>query len=1090
MNKQNFNAITIPLKGSNLIEASAGTGKTYSITLLVLRLLLEKKVDIRQILMVTFTKAAVAEMEERIRKMVRNSYDYVNSSAKIDSSLAAIIDPHLHSDKENLRKTLRDAVIHLDELAIYTIHSFSQQMLTEFAFETGQLFGVQMLADQSELVNKSANKFWRENVTLISKELLQKLNENGFNRSNYLDIVRQGMRNADWVCSDEFTPNNTLEAYKNHQGNAELVASDFKHHVERNKDDLNERIEGDSRASKAFSKLMASDNSELLLLKFTTMVDRQYIQKKFSKECEFALNYLTHTDRAKEVLESCMHFIYGEAIRHMRQSVSEMKKKQMLISFDDLIKKLNSSLVTSSRLCEQIGQKFQAAFIDEFQDTDQSQFEIFNRIFGENHPIFYIGDPKQSIYTFRGADLDTYKKATHEVDFRYSMDTNFRSTAKYVDDCNVFFGVNESPFADPEIKYEQVTASEMIKDNIYREGELFEGIKPISSAKSDESLELTLDLVKDLLSSSYKIGDRPIKPSDIAVLVRGNEQSAKVKKHLKRGGIHAVNKDETKIFETDEAQAIYYILQAVILRSRGAIHRALIGPFTDLNQQSILFIDLDIERLKFNELSATLRDRGVYACLQLFKKIYEVQSYLLAPENPLGERSLSNFTQLAELLHQTEYRKRLKADELVQWMKRNMKSSGTDDAYIQRIESDKQSITISTIHSAKGLSYPIVIAPFLNLNARVTRGKPVYYKNPDGTERLFSLTQDEIVVNQALHEQEQENRRLLYVALTRAVYLTFVFDTQSIKNSFLHESIQNLQNQGQFQFIDVTAPTEWTRPNPSALLRTEDNSFSTSISTQWTVSSFSKISSPHASKTAAVAMASNDDYDQFVFEKMPRGPHLGNFLHDLFEHCDFAAESSWPTHLKQVARKHSQVFDEQLQTQYLQLIKSVCSANIPATNQFKLAEIISDKKLPELEFYYNFNQLNTKLLSKRFPKVSSEIHGTKKGVMNGFIDLFFEHNGMYYILDWKSNYLGSDMEFYKTEALDNAMTESNYHLQYLIYTLAVHRYLKAKIPDYNYSKHFGGVIYLFLRGARVGKPSGVYFHKPSLTDIEYLDSSL
>ena len=180
MEIKNFNASTVPLAGSNLIEASAGTGKTYSIAIMVLRLILEKKISIKEILMVTFTKAAVAELEERIRLFIRQAHKASVGNKISDTTIADLVELAIrNTSEEAVQQKLKDAVLFLDETSVLTIHSFCQQTLTEFAFETNQLFGSDTLKDMVSLIESEVNKFWRENITTMNVDLLGQLIQHG-----------------------------------------------------------------------------------------------------------------------------------------------------------------------------------------------------------------------------------------------------------------------------------------------------------------------------------------------------------------------------------------------------------------------------------------------------------------------------------------------------------------------------------------------------------------------------------------------------------------------------------------------------------------------------------------------------------------------------------------------------------------------------------------------------------------------------------------------------------------------------------------------------------------------------------------------
>ena len=191
-NFKDFNASSVPLAGSNLIEASAGTGKTYSIAILTLRLILENEIPIKEILMVTFTKAAVAELEERIRLFIRQAYKASRRDGIADGTIRALVERAMAaSGEEKVRTLLHEAVLFLDETSVLTIHSFCQQTLNEFAFETGQLFGAELVQDTAVMLQEEMNKFWRKHVTGIPVDMLRHLQQSGLSRASISAVVRE-----------------------------------------------------------------------------------------------------------------------------------------------------------------------------------------------------------------------------------------------------------------------------------------------------------------------------------------------------------------------------------------------------------------------------------------------------------------------------------------------------------------------------------------------------------------------------------------------------------------------------------------------------------------------------------------------------------------------------------------------------------------------------------------------------------------------------------------------------------------------------------------------------------------------------------
>jgi exodeoxyribonuclease V beta subunit len=380
-----------------------------------------------------------------------------------------------------------------------------------------------------------------------------------------------------------------------------------------------------------------------------------------------------------------------------------------------------------------------------------------------------------------------------------------------------------------------------------------------------------------------------------------------------------------------------------------------LGPFTKLTSLQIPYLDLEQEVAKFRFLQNLWEEKGSFESLQQFLSTYEVIAYLLEGENHNGERALSNVLQLIELVHQIEFRRAYNRDELIVWIKKSMDQRSNDDSYLQRIESDKQCVSISTIHSSKGLSYPIVFAPFLNLNPGITAGKLISYKNPHTKKRHFSLRHTEEEKEWTLKEQEQENRRLIYVALTRAVYKSFIFDNQRFASSFLHQNLSELQAKGKFAY---SSPSEFDAPKTSRIgveLRRQNVPFKGSVQSKWGVVSFSKLSPSGHYREIVDSDVDHEPYEQFVFQDLMKGPHLGNFLHDLFERTQFSKPDSWLYTLKRVGSMHPQIYKEEFESNYIAMIEHMVGSNIPAPGSFRLADIKNSSTLREMEFYFKIN---------------------------------------------------------------------------------------------------------------------------------------
>ena len=1088
--KEIFNVQTVKLESSNLIEASAGTGKTFSIAILVLRLIVEKNLDIKQILMVTFTKAAVAELEGRVREFIREAYRYSqNPLHKTDTLIQAIVDNGIKiSNKTIVIDRLKGASLFLDETSIFTIHSFCQKTLSEFAFETHQLFGTELLDNQTVIIEKATNKYWRKYISTLSVEKLELLHSIGLSKTGLTEVVSKALRGKKFIYKNNLAFD---EYFEKTFVKAELVKNlqkEFVDYFQNSEERKPLHIEKSGKYAKnAFFKL--SNKPEAFLEMLIKKREANYVSKAFPHLLEKALNYTNSQEELTENLQHLLYYLYGTAIKIVEEQIAKTKHRLSLMVFDDLIVNLHKAVKGEQEdlLKAELQKKYKAVFIDEFQDTDQLQYEIFDTLFGKSSILFYIGDPKQAIYSFRGADIDTYKKAAASTNEAFTMDKNFRSTPNLIQAMNSFFSLIENPFLDDKIKYEIVSNGKPTKE-LQLDGKAEKPLAYMTCSNKDEIAKQLALHILNLLQNNYTIEERKIIPSDIGVLVRSKNDGIKIKKALNKLGIPSVTIDDAKVLESSEAHSIFYLLKASLEPSRANINRALLSSLTSIDKQTLLSGDLETDIIHFKNIETEWRQNSVLGAISLFIKLYQVKSNLLGEHDKNGERILTNIFQIMELLHRKELENKLLPEELLNQFHNIIEGEDTQgDEYTQRIESDDDAVKIVTIHKSKGLSYNIVFAPFLDLQSKAKKEYTfLEYKN-DTKASCFSMYKTEEEIGLYEFQNEQENRRLLYVALTRAVYKNYIFHNtyHTGGRGTIMQFIKALNPSPYFEALKELPATDEKLPQVEIKEKKPAEIFKRTLARNWSVLSYSRLSDAHISFSAQEKDNWESPYDEFVFAKLPKGPVAGNFLHDLFENSDFTSDSFHKT-ITDISKKYSAIFDETELDNYNKLIEQVLNANY-APEGFKLSELTNSQKLPELEFYFNLSNFSTSKIQKISDLIDIESSKITQGMMYGFIDLFFEYKGKYYILDWKSNFLGNTQEDYSSDQLSLAMRGNNYHLQYLIYTIAVKRFLSLKLPNFSYEKHFGGVLYVFLRGCRENQSQSIFYTKPKEELIEALD---
>lgn len=1113
MNSKNtykdFDAATVALEGSNLIEASAGTGKTYSIAILVLRLVLEQQLSIKEVLMVTFTKAAVAELEERIRLFIRSAYKASTGIPIKDDNITKLV-----QQAADPQKVLKEAVLFLDETSVLTIHSFCQQTLNEFAFETDQLFGAEMLEDPQKLVEEEVQRFWRKHVTTLKVELLQQI----WSKDLMDNIVKASIEHlsgkkylsfddtADYTITeaeqDEWVKELVATAQKKEEATAAVLEYIITHTAR-----LKTLSESNGYAKK--SLLLLLDTPAGFLSEMLKKRTSAYIPKLYQDVLDLA-DEAEAAAEAHRAISNAIHIrLQCFAISEVAAGVQAFKQRNNLLGYDDMIGNLHKALVEKDNpaLITAMQHKYKAVFVDEFQDTDRQQFEIFDKAFGTNTILFYIGDPKQSIYAWRKADIFTYFKARDGVNNLYSMNRNYRSSAPLIKAMNKFFlptpDFDTFYFKGEEdvIDYKEVESPEKnTKGLFYKNNTPDVPITTFDLPNESQLIEAVGAQVALLLQPGvHRIENEAIRPSDIGILVRSRRQGMDVKSQLARKGIPAVTIDDAKVLQTEEAEYLLYLMEAMIDPDRSSINRALLSPFTGLTVAEILILDDEAALGLFSNYKNRWTQDGIYTAFMDFVADFDVRNILLQSEN--GERIMTNLFQLIELVHQAQSRKNLSMAELISWLKRGIDGMATDgDEYTMRVESDEEAVKIVTIHKSKGLEYKIVLAPFLDF-AEFKNVTLVSFRDPETGDYVAAEKSKLTEEQETWYKQqaEQENRRLLYVAITRAVYKCYIFRNTHYYVSTLKEFQKAITPDDILIKAEIEIPTVTGyryRENIPAPSRITDTPVHFSLREQhWRKMSYTMLAAKHEGTPRERALPQENEYDTFIFNTLRRGAKTGNLLHYIFENVNFTDDTRWGKWLEEAVRRFAPGQQELYLPMLRQLLEHVLSTTIHIEGEtFSLSSVAFNKRITEFEFDFPVTVFETEKLNGLSDATSTILvklnNGELEGIMNGKMDLFFEHKGRYYILDWKSNYLGFSLPDYSPEALAAALNENNYHLQYLIYTVAAKKYLESRLPAFDYETQFGGVIYLFVRGVRKEGDTGIFVAKPAYERILTLETIL
>ena len=1148
---ENFNPVTVELANSNLIEASAGTGKTFSIALLVIRLVIEKNMPIASILMVTFTNAAVAELEVRVRAFVRKTLQLAKSGnyeLNPEDPLSNIIYNAIHHQHISIHvivERLKQAEVLLDETAVMTIHGFCQKTLAEFSFETQQLFGsITITPDElNEILVDYLNEWWRKNITTIEVDLLEELMSNGLNR-DYLIAGIHKVIGGQKIYDAENIPANYLNAahhlqlqtqlnthYKTIDDCTESIKNDLLADFEKYKQIILNKKES-SNEYKAYGKAIVSNDIDLLVAALQVKCDNVYTSKIFSENIVAQAKLMVATKKELSAsFQKLMNWGIVVAANYVQQEMIRIKNSRGLLSYDDMINNLYDAVVNNPNnqtLKQNLRNKYQAVFIDEFQDTDKHQYGIFNELFGTDHLLFYIGDPKQSIYAFRKADINTYLRASNEVMNLYRMNTNYRSSESYIYAMNRFFKPNPDfdtfYFGSQNnlIDYIHVNAPQSNHPSrVLKNGQ---PVTPLLISSHEKNMDIFVSVVAtimelltpDLYTIEGKGQLNPVKLSDIGILVRSNKEARALKKWLSNYNIPAITIDDTKVFDSQEAKDILYVLEAVYEINPGHINRALLTQTGGFDKEKLMTSNDEYLLQQFRMYQDSWNTKGAFVMLKQFLADRDFSVRLFNENVANAERIISNTFQLIEIIHKIEQLKKYEPKELIQWFKKAIEGhTGEGDEFIQRIESDDDAVKIITIHKSKGLEYTIVLAPFLDFNSEVGTYDTINYRNPQNGDYYYAVKKiaTEQEINWTITQNEQENRRLLYVAITRARLQCFVFvDNSKHDKSTVQKFLAALEvpadeqteisGDGWEKWIAPTINTtfRWKKTDDQRVLNYAIAQNFKLVQPNWKKTSYSALSAEHTIPAYPKQNESmQDPYDHFIFKELRKGAHTGNLLHYIFENIPFNNPPYWTQIVEKGLARLSAVSNSSYVNQIVEMLAEVMQVEIPVhhlneTNRpFSLAELGWENRLTELEFDFPLKPFSTQQimnLSTTSVPFHLKTYDELEGIMNGKIDLFFKMDEKYYLLDWKSNHIGDSIDAYTTEKVADAMSENNYHLQYHLYTLAASKYLSQCLPNFNYDKDFGGVIYLFVRGVRKGKDAGIFLAKPEKAIMDELKAIL
>ncbi|MCF6442752.1 exodeoxyribonuclease V subunit beta [Pseudoalteromonas luteoviolacea] len=1161
-----LNPITMPLYGHNLIEASAGTGKTYTITALYLRYLLglvehqeSACLSVEQILVVTFTEAATQEIKDRVRARIIDARDVLLGAECADPLIPTLLAQV--KDKQAAFKLLDAAAKSMDEAAIFTIHGFCQRMLKQHAFESKLSFNLEFILDETELLKMAVEDHWRKFLYTLDKDQTALVLEHFAHPQSLMKKLIPLLSKSGAKLTPQVKLDDVLAARAQYQTRAAefkqaLRESEFitclnESALAKNKAPgraANINALGDYVASDAWYFEFGTSKHSFNLWGSAQLGDAKNYKKNAQLITHHMISQFDEMAKLHHQVKNLLPIaLLQDALKQVKALLVQHKQIQSTISPDDLLSNLYEALQGDAGevLANKIVQQFPVALIDEFQDTDPIQYGIFSTVYAgdANSALTMIGDPKQAIYGFRGADIFTYIAAKQAVDEtrHFTLAKNYRSAKSVVDSVNAIFTQHERSFifnedipfyaVDAQGKSEQQSFSndteQVLNFCVFDSGD---GVT--SKAQAHQALAQAFSAkIATLLSQAQlgqvSIGGEAIKAADICVLVRDRNEASVMKQALHACGVSAVYLARDSVYGQPVASALNQLLHVLHgAYDEAALRGVLVSPLFALNYEQVYSLSQNEQQWQsyldfFAELKRVWYQSGAMAMLEKLMVHNQLASVWRANGYEV-ERWLTDYRHLAELLQHKQIELE-GTQRVLRWLSIQCSEATLDGAQL-RLESDANLVKIVTMHASKGLEYPIVYMPFA-LGYR-DPSEIIYHQDK---HLIIDLDADDHGVQAASKERLAEDIRLLYVALTRAVHycelglfnialgrskklgigqtaLGFALfgDTEFKEAQQWHQALEQLclQHSGMSMEIFETPPTAYFgEPQaqvPVALGVKDQNA---AIEINWRTTSFSQLSyHAHHDDRPAGALDEHHELDLPRMAQTPtktpysfvKGAKAGSCLHEIYEQIDFTsphtpvAGDKLPVGEVVEACLDKYQIDEQWRDCVTEWVVQSLACPLNAVGDLSLSRLAPEHCLVEMEFHLPLSALRASQLNKVLTDITGQPSFLQfdqvQGMLKGFIDLIFRWQGKYYVLDYKSNYLGDELSDYSDDNLMSAMSSHQYHLQYLIYSVALHRLLKYRLADYTVGTHLGGVYYLFLRALPQG--GGVFFK--ALTEQELL----
>lgn len=1225
MQPQTLNALTLPLHGARLIEASAGTGKTWTIAALYLRLVLghgeadaapPRPLLPTEILVMTFTKAATRELSERIRGRLAEAAAVLRGeTTEPDPFLLALLRDLPEGDARlQAAWRLTQAAQAMDEAAIHTIDAWCQRVLREHALASGSPLDETLMADEAALLHEAVRDYWRHQVYPLSAGAYALWHQHFASVDALAGEVRRTLPMLDVAAVDDASTSGSLAAMLDaEQAVLQALKQGWAERAEAMAAWLQPQLalqgkakvfngvklkpDGVAKTVAALRDWALNPHAQAPALNATAWAryTPEGLHDALVKDASVVLppvfDDFGALKDAFDTRPALKPRLLVAATQAVATRLAELKQRQQVFGFADPLARLEAALAGPQGAVLRAGlvQRYPVALVDEFQDTAPRQYRLFERLYrpreqDRSTALLLIGDPKQSIYAFRGADIYSYLRARQDTaPHHYALGTNHRSSAAVVAAVNQLFAQAEDhrpggAFALSEgawsLPFTPVVAKGRAERFIATGGPvpaftLCHGSEQLKAgelrrryaALGAEQVVAWLNDAGCGFVDPEGVFER-LRPADIAVLVRNRREATAVRQALQARGVASVYlSDQASVFATPEAADLLRWLEAVAQPLDARLARAAYASATlglrwdELAAQAQDELAWDARVALLRELHTRWQQQGVLAMLRLTLHRLDLPARRLAAAD--GQRSLTNLLHLAELLQGASTQLEGEA-ALVRWLADRITEAhsgqgddaGLGDERIVRLESDAGLVQVITVHKSKGLEYPVVLMPYAGSAGMDDSRAALLTRLHDDGARSLVFEPDDALREQVRLERLREDLRLLYVALTRARHALWLGVGTSAPNRFnagltasalghliglqkeqpLSDALQQACQAAIGQVQGGQPVICFTRAQPAVprtpLHRAETlpplvapPRYTARFERRWSVGSYSSVVRGHAVVDATVLIAEDDEAslslapplrDEVLdapvppltplpaaaWHAFPRGAMPGNFLHDQLQWVaeqgfDSLAEASAQQALRWRCERAG--YGERAEA-VIDWMRALLDTPLPPLGAPLSALTVH---VPELEFWMPVATLSAPALdalcrTHLMPGIERPALPQRQlqGLLMGFADLVFEHDGRYWVLDYKSNALGPDDPAYGPQAMAGAMAAHRYDVQAALYMTALHRLLRERLGDaYDPAQHLGGAIYLFLRGIR-GRERGCVHLPASLPLLAAIDHML